>query len=244
MEISVIIPAYNEEKNIVATLDEVVNYLQKKFPDSWEIIVVDDKSSDKTVKLVRDYIQKQNYGTKIKLLLNQNNMGKGASVRKGMLEAEGNIVLFMDADNSTKIIELEEMYPLLKKNKADIVIASRKLRDSVIMHKQPLLRRIMSFSHHWLVSLILGVKVSDYNCGFKIFNKRAAKLLFSKQKNNRWVFDAEVLFLAKKYGFRIKEIPVHWEHKHTSKVVPVKAISRSLKELCTIVINNVKGAYK
>jgi dolichyl-phosphate beta-glucosyltransferase len=169
-------------------------------------------------------------------------MGKGAAVRKGMLKAQGNIRLFMDADNSTNIRELEKALILLNKD-CDIVISSRKLKDSSIIKKQPFIRRVMSKIHHLIVNFILGTRVSDYNCGFKVFKKDASEKLFSLQKINRWVFDAEVLFLAKKYGYLVKEIPIRWEYKDTSKVKPLQATVSSLKEILKIKINALKGKY-
>lgn len=245
MRISVIIPAYNEERNIISTLEEVENYLKKKFTDDWEIIVVDDGSRDKTAGLIERFIEERKKikpGVCIHLLRNEKNRGKGASVRKGIFFAQGEIRLFMDADNSTRIREIEKFLPFLERG-VDIIISSRKLKNSVIIKHQPFLRRFMSRIHGIIVSLLLGIKVSDYNCGFKVFKDKAAKELFSVQNINRWVFDAEILFLAKKYGFTVKEVPIIWEHKDTSKVKPFQATINSLREICRIKINELMGRY-
>jgi dolichyl-phosphate beta-glucosyltransferase len=260
MKISVIIPAYNEEKNIISTLEEVVGYLKNKFANDWEVIVVDDGSSDNTYGLVREWIEKRglrdsginglmdlrikelkDYGN-VRLLKNEKNMGKGASVRRGMLEAKGDIRFFMDADNSTNIRELDKALPLLNEG-VDIVISSRKLKDSLITRKQPFLRQFMSRVHHWIVNLLLGTRVSDYNCGFKVFKADVAEKLFSLQRINRWVFDAEILFIGKRKGYIVKEIPVTWEHKSTSKVRPLYDMISSLRGIFEIKINDFQGKY-
>lgn len=241
MEVSVIIPAYNEDKNIIKTLEEVSAYLAEKFSGSWEVIVVDDGSNDATRGLVNEFINK-NKAYSIHLLNNGVNMGKGAAVRKGMLTATGNVRLFMDADNATRISEFEKIMPLLKSGWG-MVIGSRKLKTSLIKEKQPFLRRFFSKVHHLIVEILLGVSVSDFNCGFKSFSASAARMLFSKQRINGWVFDAELIFLARNNNIAIKEIPVEWEHKATSKVKISRDIINSLKNILIIKLNHLRGFY-
>lgn len=247
IRISVVIPAYNEEANICSTLKDVIGYLCQTFKDAWEIIVVDDGSTDRTAALVEEFIEMhkdeaEDGAERISLLKNVQNTGKGASVRKGMFAAEGEIRLFMDADNSTNIRELSKMLPLFNEG-CDIVIASRKLETSIISRPQPLFRRFMSSIHHAMVGVILGTRVSDYNCGFKAFRASVAQSLFSRQRVNRWVFDAEIIFLAKKYGFRIGEIAVTWHHKDTSKVRAIKDSSESFMKVLSIRLNDWRGRY-
>lgn len=244
MEISVIIPAYNEEKNIVNTLKEVVPYLSGRFKDGWEIVVVDDGSVDSTIKLIEEFVKIDPLAvSRVRLLKNIKNSGKGSAVRKGMLAAEGKMRLFMDADNATRISEFDKMIPILKSG-GDFIIGSRWTKGAQIKERQPLLRRLFGKVHHIIVGAILGIKASDYNCGFKSFSAPAAQTLFSKQKIDGWVFDAEVLFLARKNGIKIQEIPVEWEHKSTSKVKILRDTINSLKGILTIKLNDMKGLYK
>lgn len=244
MEISVIIPSYNEEKNIMDTLNDVAGYLSKKFPDSWEIVVVDDGSVDSTYKLAKDFMGAQSrYKDRIRLLQNEKNSGKGAAVRKGMLAAKGKMLLFMDADSATKITEFDKMLPAFSSG-YDFMVGSRHLEGAFIKEKQPLLRRLFGKVHHYIVGAVLGISASDYNCGFKSFSARVAKTLFSKQRIDGWVFDAEVLFLARKNNIKIKEIPVEWEHKSTSKVRILRDTIKSLMGIIEIRLNDMKGYYK
>jgi dolichyl-phosphate beta-glucosyltransferase len=242
MEISVVIPAYNEAQNITATLSEVVDYLAKRF-NQWEVIVVDDGSKDATCRLVETFAK--NAGSKnyqVQLLKNERNLGKGAAVRKGMLFAKGKLRLFMDADNATKIDELDNFLPFFAE-RIDIAIGSRKLKDSLVIEGQPFMRRLASFVYHWLVKLILGTEVSDYNCGFKAFRGKVAERIFSLQRTERWEFDAEISFLAKQMGYAVQEIPIAWQHKATSKVRAGHAALTSLLGIFKIRMYHLRGLY-
>lgn len=243
MDISVVIPAYNEEKNITATLADVVSYLQRKFDSSWEVLIVDDGSLDETYRMAGSYIAAAgNASGNIKLLKNDKNTGKGSAVRKGMIAAKGEIRLFMDADNATRISEVEKFLPLFRQG-ADIVIGSRKIRGSLIVEKQPLIRRLGSLAYHLIVKFVLGTNASDYNCGFKALKGSVAEKIFSVALADGWEFDAEILFIAKKKGYSIKEAPVIWEHKDTSKVRAASAGISSLKGVLKIKRNDIAGKY-
>jgi len=241
--ISVVIPAYNEEVNILSTLEEVVSYLKSKFRENWEVIVVDDGSRDNTANLVVSYIHKHNLDANVKLLKNNTNKGKGFSVKRGMLEAKGILRLFMDADNSTKIRELDKMLSLIDRG-YDIIVASRRLPQSTIYHDQPFLRRFIGKVYHILVSLLLGLNLSDYSCGFKLFKREAADFIFSRQLIEGWIFDAEVLFIGNKANFLIKDVPVGWIHKDTTKVRPFKDALKSVFDILKIKLNHLSGKYK
>ena len=242
--ISVIIPAYNEEKNIIATLKVTIEYLVNKFKKDWELIVVDDGSADGTYALTGNFINASpEIRDNLKLLKNERNLGKGAAVRKGMIAAEGAIRLFMDADNSTNMREFDRIAPYFDDSSCNIVIGSRKLKSSRIIRKQPLVRRFMSLVHTLIIRLVLGVDISDINCGFKAFKADVAKKIFSSQKIDGWVFDAEILFLAGKFGYALKEVPVEWEHKDTSKVRPLGAALSSLKGIWEVKKNDLQGRY-
>jgi glycosyltransferase involved in cell wall biosynthesis len=208
------------------------------------VIVVDDGSKDRTYELVNEWMSRwENGENNFKLLKNEKNMGKGAAVRRGMLKACGEIRLFMDADNSTRIKELEKALPLLAEG-CELVVSSRKLKESLILKHQPLLRRMMSRAYNAIITSLLKIKFSDYNCGFKVFKDYVAEKIFRNQKINGWVFDAEILFLAQKCGYRVEEIPIIWEHKATSKVKPLRDTFLSLKGVWDIKRNALRREYE
>jgi len=233
--LSVIVPAYNEEANIACTLNSILEYLRGK-PFAWEVVVVDDGSLDRTAEMVR--------GFPVKLLTSERNCGKGVAVRRGMLAAQGQFRLFTDADNSTSISEIEKLLPFAEEG-WDIVIGTRRMRESTIEVVPPFHRHLLGEIYVSVSRLLTGVEVSDFNCGFKLFTARAAESLFSVQRMERWSFDVEVLFLAARCGFTIKEVPVRWAHvQSTSKVRPLSDGIRSLKDLLRIRYNYAVGRYK
>jgi dolichyl-phosphate beta-glucosyltransferase len=234
--ISVIIPTYNEEKIIEKSLVKVVSYLKKKFTN-YEIIVVDD-SSDRTAKKVTSLAQKNK---KIKLLRNKRKEGKGYSVKKGILHAKHPLILFLDADLSTPIEELSKFMPLLKRY--DIIIASRNLEDSNIKIKQPFYRVALGRSFSILVNLLILLDIKDTQCGFKLFKNEVAKHIFNLQTLNGFSFDAEILYLAKKNKYKIKEIPVTWINADDSKVSSIRDPIKMLLSLLKIRLNNLRGLY-
>jgi len=242
-KISVVIPAYNEASNIISTLKDTVTYLKERFDDQWEIIIVDDGSQDTTRTLVEDFIREYpGVDEHVQLIIHGKNTGKGAAVRRGLAVASGSLQLFIDADNSTNIRELDKALVLFEQG-ADVVIGSRRREGSIIVQRQPWFRRFMSRVHHVLASCILFTHVTDYNCGFKIFTRKAANKLFSVQRINRWVFDDELIFLARKYKFTLKEIPIHWHHVDTSKVSTVKDAVGSVFKVLRIRMNDMRGLY-
>jgi len=234
--LSIVIPAYNEESNIAVTLSDISEYLRQK-DFACEVIVADDGSRDNTAKEAEGQKGKFN---DFRIIKSTPNRGKGYVLRKAILESRGNYVLFMDADNSTSIYEMDKFIPLLRQD-ADVYIASRRTSGSEV--RVPALRKIMGEVYILLSRLILGIGVSDINCGFKLFTKKAAKDGFSKQVMDDWSFDAEVLFICNKQKFRVVEIPVKWEHRDTSKVRPVKDAVRSFVSLVKIKMNDIKGLY-
>lgn len=244
MKLSVIVPAYNEEKNIAATLNNVIGYLDERFAGDWELIIVDDGSRDATYTVAQGLIKSlPEYSGRFRLLKNEVNTGKGSAVRKGMLAAKGDMRLFMDADNATRIVEFDKFIPKFDEG-FDIVVGSRKLKDSRIVEKQPFIRRFASRVYYWIVRITLGTNVSDYNCGFKALKGSVAHALFGVAKANGWEFDAEMLFLGKKKGYSLTEVPVVWEHKDTSKVRAARATISSLKGIFSIKKNESEGKYR
>ncbi|HUT22307.1 MAG TPA: dolichyl-phosphate beta-glucosyltransferase [Candidatus Bipolaricaulota bacterium] len=199
-QLSVIIPVYNEEKRIGQTLPVFLNYLNNSGLD-FEIIAVNDGSSDRSTEILKTF-------PSIKIIELEKNSGKGAAVRAGMLAADGDFLLFADADNSTPIEELKKLWTY--KDNFDIIIGSRHVRGSDVKIKQPLTRRAVSFAGNLLIRLLACSKIKDTQCGFKLFSKNSAKKLFRLQKINRWGFDIELLYLARKMKFPVKETPVVW----------------------------------
>lgn len=237
--LTVVIPAYNEEKNIADTLEEIAGYLnEKKF--THEIMIVDDGSRDNTGESAKKMSSLFN---NFKIITNRHNMGKGFSVKKPMLEASGKYALFMDADNSTSIYEFDKFLPYLKEN-YDIVIASRRLKNSVVAEPQPFLRAKMGKFYIFLAQIFLKLDIKDFNCGFKAYNMKSARFIFGLQRMNDWSFDVELLFLANKYRLKIVEVPVRWVHKSGSKVRPIKDAFGSFLNIIKIKINDLKHLYE
>ena len=239
MHLSVIIPAYNEEKRLPKTLGEIDKYLRGQNYD-YEILVVNDGSKDKTVEVA------QNLTSQIKNLKvtgYKKNQGKGYAVRFGMLEAKGDLRIFIDADNSTSINQIEKMWPYFKEG-YDIVIGSRDVKGAVLNPPQPWLRHIILGEGFKLYRKIIidlwGIE--DTQCGFKCFTKKTAEDIFPKCKIDRFAFDPEILITGKLSGYKIKEIPVYWKNDLESKV-KFKSIIKMALDLIKIRLNLVRGIY-
>jgi len=244
--LSVVIPAYNEETNIrLGALDKVARYLEmQKY--LYEVILVNDGSSDKTADLIGDFVKKNpNF-----YLIQNPHQGKAATVITGMLAAKGEIVLFTDLDQATPLSELDKLLPWFSRG-YDVIIGSRSGRRE----GAPFLRRIMARGFMFLRTFILGLKgISDTQCGFKAFRKEVAHLIFARLQlygKQRVVsgamvsagFDVEALFLAKQMGYKIKEVPVEWHYVETRRVNPIKDSIEGLLDILKIRINAWKGLY-
>ena len=202
-ELSVVIPAYNAEGQVCATLDAVQSYLQGRGLKH-ELIVVDDGSSDETARRV------QRWGGQVKLLRNGGNRGKGHAVRRGMLASRYAWTLFMDVDNSTSIEHLERFAP--RAPDADVLIASRNLDGSRIVGGRPLLRHFLGQTFPHAVRLLALRGIRDTQCGFKAFRRQALREIFPRQRSEGFCFDVEVLLIARRLGYRIAEIPIDWDN--------------------------------
>lgn len=236
-DVSVVVPAYNEERRIKETLRAINNYFAKK-QITREIIVIDDGSSDNTTGVVEALRQEINGLSAIQY---KPNRGKGYAVRKGVENSRGKYILFTDADNSTPIEEFEKFYPLLKANK--VVIGSRYISESNIVVKQPTYRVLIGRSANMLIQFFLLEGIKDTQCGFKTFQHVAAKEIFSRMKINRFGFDIEMLSIARLLNFSIKEIPVRWYNSPESRVRPIKDAVRTFGELIYIKLNLLSGRY-
>ncbi len=239
--LSVIIPAYNEEKTINSTLLDIDKYLSKqKF--SSEIFVVSDGSKDATGENAKSM---QNLIKNLKVIDNKENHGKGWVVRQGMLEAGGQIRLFMDADNATTINHFDKMKPLFD-DRYEVVIGSRDPKDAKGAEKavdQPFLKRTLGNMGNILIQVLAVWGVWDTQCGFKAFTEKATKNIFPHMKIDRWAFDVETLVLARKLKYKIGIVPVHWVNNPNSRV-NLKGYVRFLRELFIIKWNLIVGKYQ
>lgn len=209
--LSIIIPAYNEEMRLGKTLPGILAWLDQQ-PYTWEILVINDGSKDRTV----DVVQKCCHN-RVRVLTNDPNRGKGYSIRRGMLEARGRWRLFTDADMSTPIEELAKFWPYTDEG-FDVVIGSRGLPDSELAVRQPKSREFVGRVFNTIVQTFLVPGLSDTQCGFKLFSAAAAEAVFPRQTLHGFAFDVEVLMLAHRAGFKIKEAPVKWVNDPGSKV--------------------------
>ncbi len=235
---SIVIPAYNESERLPATLDRVLVHIQER---GWnaEILVVDDGSSDDTVAIVLSYAQKH---PRLRLVKNPGNRGKGYSVRNGMLHATGEVLLFSDADLSSPIVETDKLFAALAEG-ADVAIGSRWLRAELQTQRQPLHRQLFGRIFNLALRLILGLRFHDTQCGFKAFTRPAAQAIFPLQQIERWGFDPEILFLARKFGFKVAEVPVKWAHSEGTRLHPLRDGIRMFFELLKIRWYSISGKY-
>jgi len=219
--LSVIIPAYNEQSRIADSLYVIKEYLSKQSYRS-EIIVVDDGSNDMTteiVKFIDIYGKEQLEHAEGTLIENNKNVGKGYSIAKGMLRASGDVVLFMDADHSTHICEVEKLFPYFDLG-FDVAIGSRNMKTSIV-DKKPWYRNLMSQLFNLAVRLVSVAGVRDTQCGFKAYRREVAHSIAKQQRIYGFGFDVEHLYIAQKLGFKIKEVAIEWTHSEGSKVHPV-----------------------
>jgi len=235
---SIVIPAYNESARIPATLASVVGCIRA---NQWpaEVIVVNDGSTDSTAQIVRDFALR---APEVRLIENPGNRGKGYSVRSGILQALGDIVMFTDSDLSAPIEEADRLFTAIAAG-ADIAIGSRWLETARQTHRQPLYRQIFGRCFNAVCRMVMQLPFADTQCGFKAFTRAAAQTVFQLQTIERWGFDPEILFIAIKRGFVIKEIPVSWAHDERSRMSYLKDGLQMLKELAIIRWNALTGHY-
>ena len=235
---SIVIPAYNEAQRLEATLDRVLAYVAERKWDA-EVLVVNDGSRDATREIV---LQRAAKNPVLRLVENPGNRGKGYSVRNGVMKARGEFILFTDADLASPIEEGEKLLAALAAG-ADIAIGSRWLDKSLQTRPQPLYRRALGRIFNLALRFVLGMSYKDTQCGFKAFTRRAAEAVFPLQIIERWGFDPEILFLARRLGFLVKEVPVKWAHQENTKISPIRDGVRMFTELLTIRWYAVTGRY-
>ncbi|XOB40433.1 MAG: dolichyl-phosphate beta-glucosyltransferase [Candidatus Nealsonbacteria bacterium] len=238
IHLSVVVPAYNEQNRLPKTLREIEKYLKTQSYD-WEIVVVNDGSKDNTSQVVKELLSEIE---NLRLVDNKENHGKGYVVRQGMLEAKGKYRVFTDADNSTSIDQVEKMWPEFEKG-YDIIIGSRDIKGAVLSVPQTWLRRRIGDIFNLLVQITCGLwGIWDTQCGFKGFTEKAAEDIFPKCRIDRFAFDPEILVIAKKMGYKIKEIPVTWINDPESKV-KLKSMIKMAVDLLKIRKNLIIKKY-
>ncbi len=214
--LSVIIPAYNEANRLPLTLVDVDRHLSER-SYTYEILVVDDGSKDATTEIANKFTK---LIPNLRVTGYEQNRGKGAAVKVGMLEAKGRYRLFMDSDNSTSIDHFEKMLPFLREN-YDIVICSRDVEGAEMHPPQSFVKRALGNLGNLYIQLLLLPGIKDTQCGFKVFTAEAAEKIFPLQRITRWGFDVEALALGKRMGYKIKEVPAFWVNDADSRVKPI-----------------------
>ena len=236
--LSIVIPAYNECARIEGTLERVMGCVQKRGWDA-EVLVVDDGSTDETVTVVQRWMERHE---RLHLIKNPGNRGKGYSVRNGLLQAAGDIVMFTDADLSAPMEEAERLFAAIESG-ADVAIGSRWLDKQKQTVHQPLYRRFFGRCFNRVTRVVMGLPFKDTQCGFKAFKREAAQTIFRLQTIERWGFDPEILFIARKLKYTIVEVPVTWGHDERSRMSYLKDGMKMLEEMAEIRTNSLRGRY-
>lgn len=236
--LSIVIPAYNECARIEETLERVLTCVDEQGWDA-EVLVVDDGSTDETPQIVQRWMQTH---PRLHMVRNPGNRGKGYSVRNGLLQAAGDVVLFTDADLSAPMEEGTRLLEALHAG-ADVAIGSRWLEKQRQTIHQPLYRRFFGRCFNWVTRKVMGLPFKDTQCGFKAFKRDAAQTIFRLQTIERWGFDPEILFIARKLKYKIVEVPVTWGHDERSRISYLKDGMQMLKEMAQIRSNFMRGRY-
>ncbi len=236
--LSIVIPAYNESPRIEATLSRVLSCVEEQGWDA-EVLVVDDGSTDTTAAIVTRWMDAH---PRLHLIKNPGNRGKGYSVRNGLLQAAGDIVLFSDADLSSPMEEANLLMAAIDAG-ADVAIGSRWLDRKRQTIRQPLYRQFFGRCFNAITRIVMGLPYKDTQCGFKAFRRPAAQVIFRLQRIERWGFDPEILFIARKLKYTIVEVPVTWGHDERSRMSYLKDGMKMLEEMAVIRTNSLTGRY-
>ena len=236
---SVVIPAYNEAARLGASLERILGFLSR---EDWsaEVLVVDDGSRDSTPAIAGRWAAQD---PRVRLLHNPGNRGKGYSVRHGMLEARGQLLIFSDADLSSPIEEAKKLVAAIRAG-ADVAIGSRWKRPELMTQRQPLLRQVAGRLYNLTLRVVLGLRFNDTQCGMKAFTRPAALQIFSRQRIERWGFDPELLYLARRLRMRTVEVPVEWAHDDRSKINPLVDGMKMLTEALRVRWYGISGGYR
>ncbi len=231
--ISFVIPLYNEEKRLNKTFDALSKLSLPYGLKLDKVIFVSDGSIDNTVRLLERFKKTVRIGKSIQILAYKKNRGKGHAIKTGMLESNSDYTLFFDADMSTPLSELKTFMPFIKDG-IDVIVGTRKNGESTVIVHQPKYREILGKGFTMITQVVLNLNVSDFTCGFKAFSKRSIKKVFENSKVSGWGYDAEIIFIAKKYGFSIDEKAVIWTNDERTKVKIYKAVPQTFMELWQI----------
>jgi dolichyl-phosphate beta-glucosyltransferase len=234
--LTIVVPAYNEARRIRSTLESLCHIKEAK-PYSVELIVVDDGSTDKTVETVSEF-------PGIRLLRNDRNHGKGFTVRHGVLEAQGEFILFTDADLSTPIEEVDKLLSALESSGADVAVGSRALERELIGIHQPWLREMGGRFFNLLVRAFTGLDLYDTQCGFKLFKRSSTRQAFERMRIEGFGFDPELLFLIERAGGRVVEVPVRWNDNPATKVQFLRHSTEMVLDLIAIRWRAATGKYQ
>jgi glycosyltransferase involved in cell wall biosynthesis len=239
-ELTIVVPAFNEERRLGATLEAIATFVEQRKLDA-EILVVDDGSRDRTRAIVEEAAARI---PRLAVLSLPKNRGKGIAVRTGFVAARGELVLFTDADNSTPIEELDRLDATMRLHGASVAIGSRALGDSDVRVRQHLLRQLMGQTFNLVVRILTGLPFKDTQCGFKLFRREACLPVFLAQRVGGFAFDAEVLFLARRFGLLVVEVPVRWINSPDSRVRLLRDPLLMLRDLFRIRLNAMLGRYR
>jgi dolichyl-phosphate beta-glucosyltransferase len=243
--LSIVVPAYNEESRLPATLERMAEYLASR-DFSYELLVVDDGSRDNTRDVARRFASTHSWVRLVQYDDDKGrpvNRGKGYAIRQGVLASAGRDVLFSDADLSTPIEEIEKLLPPIARGECDIAIASRALPESDLAVHQPFYREWMGRTFNLIVQRVIGTTIVDTQCGFKAFRGEVARRLFSLAQIDGFGFDTEIIYLARKFNYRVEELGVIWRHKDDSRVNPILAPLSMIKEVFEVRLNDIRGLY-
>ena len=237
--LSIIVPLFNEEEKL-KNIEKILSFFKRE-KLIFEIILVNDGSTDSTLSLVKEFVRKNSQYAKV--ISYKKNHGKGFTIKKGTVASKGKWILFTDIDLSVPLNEFKKFKKLLSVKKNKILIASRRVKGAkIIVHQSPF-RENLGHTFTKLANSLLGLKCSDFTCGFKMFEKKLAKKIFKKQRLERWAFDAEIIFIANRLREPILEIPVRWKNCRDSKVKFPHDLLYSLFELCWIRLNHLRRVY-
>jgi glycosyltransferase involved in cell wall biosynthesis len=237
-ELSIIIPSFNEEQRLPASLEKIAGYIRERRPNS-EVIVVDDGSTDRTAAIAESWGDRI---PRLRVLSNGMNRGKGFSVRHGSLEAYGEIILFTDADLSSPIEEGEKLLAALQTH--DVAIGSRAVDRRLIEVHESLFREFAGIVFNRIVQVILWLPFVDTQCGFKAFRRQRCQIIFEQQTIERFGFDPELLYLARHHGLSIQEVPVRWAHSPATKVNMLRDSVQMFADVFVIRWNAMRGRYR